>query len=87
MARKRFVEFLLDAELFEDRRFLGVELDAVDELGLEAADELDDLAEFLFVVDPDGGEIVADVIAQDALDEIQIAMEQRRGFALLAALP
>ena len=50
------VEFLLDAELLEDRRFLGVELDPVDQLRLEAADEFDDLAVFLFVVDPDGGE-------------------------------
>ena len=68
---QRFVELVLDAELFEDRRFLGVELDAVDQLGLEAADEFDDLAVFLFVVDPDGGEIVADVIAQNALDEVR----------------
>src|SRR6202162_2889569 len=80
-----FVEFVLDAELFEDRRFLGVQLDAADQLGLEAADELDDLAEFFFAVDPDGGEIVADVIAQDAFNEIQIAMEERGSFALLAA--
>ncbi len=74
-----FVELLLDAELLEDRRGLGVKLDAANELGLEAADKLDDLAELFFVVDPDGGVIVADVIAQDALDEIQIAMQQRFG--------
>jgi hypothetical protein len=70
-----FVELVLDAELFEDRSFLGVELDLVDELRLEAADEFDDLAVFLFVVDPDAGEIVAYVIAKDALDEVEIAME------------
>src|SRR6202166_4963022 len=81
-----FVEFVLDAELFKDGRFLGVQLDAADQLGLEAADEFDDLAEFFFAVDPDGCEIVADVIAQDAFDEIQIAMEERGSFALLAAL-
>src|SRR6202790_3599882 len=81
-----FVEFVLDAELFEDGRFLGVELDAADQLGLKAADEFDDLAEFFFAVDPDGGEVVADVIAQNAFDEIQIAMEKRGSFALLAAL-
>src|SRR5258708_10881796 len=77
---------MLDAELFEDRRFLGVELDLVDELGLEAADELDDLAVLFLVVDPDSSEVVADVIAEDALDGIKVAMEQRGSFALLAAL-
>ena len=77
------VEFLLDAEFLEDRRGLGVELDAVDQLGLEAADEFDDLAELLFVVDPDGGVVVAQVIAQDALDQVEVAMQQRRRFARL----
>src|SRR6266852_1600761 len=81
-----FVQFVLDAELLEDRRFLAVQFDAVDQLGLEAADEFDDLAVFLFAVDPDGREIVADVIAKDALDEIQVAVEKRGRFALLAAL-
>ncbi len=81
-----FVELVLDAELLEDRRFLGVELDLVDELRLEAADELDDLAVFLFVIDPDAGEIVGNVIAEDALDEVEIAMEKRGRLALLTAL-
>ena len=40
------VQLLLDAELLEDGRGLGVELDAADQLGLEAADKLDDLAVF-----------------------------------------
>src|ERR1700730_11157487 len=81
-----FIEFVLDAELFEDGRFLGVQLDAADQLRLKAADEFYDLTEFFFAVDPDGGEVVADVIAQDAFYEIQIAMEKRGSFALLAAL-
>ena len=67
---------MLDAELFKDGRFLGVQLDAADQLGLKAADEFNDLAEFFFAVDPDGGEVIADVIAQNALDEIEVAMEQ-----------
>src|SRR4029077_10036351 len=32
------------------------------------------------------GKIVADVVAEHALDEIKIAMEQRRSFALFALL-
>src|SRR6202040_3544846 len=80
------VKFMLDAELLEDRRFLAVELDAIDELGLETADELDDLAVFLLAVDPDGGEVVADIVAEDALDEIQIAMKKRGRLAFLATL-
>src|SRR5256884_6940025 len=40
---KSFVEFVLDAELFEDGRFLGVELDLADQLRLEAIHEIDDL--------------------------------------------
>ena len=43
------------------------------------------MREFFFGVDPDGAEIRSHVIAEDALDEIQIAMEERRGFALLGA--
>src|SRR6202035_3567047 len=67
-------------------RFLGVELDAADQLGLEAADKLHDLAVFLFVVDPDGAEVVADVIAEHALDKVEVAVEQRGSFALFALL-
>jgi len=59
--------------------------DLVDELRLEAADELDDLAVLLFIVNPNTGEIVADVIAEDALDEVQIAVEQSGCLTLLAA--
>src|SRR5437588_11013818 len=80
------VEFVLDAELFEDGRFLSVELDLADELGLEMVHEIDDFAVFLFAIDPDGREVVADVIAQHAFDEVEVAVDQGRSFALLAAL-
>ena len=40
---QRFVEFLLNAKLLENGRGFGVELNAAHQLGLEAADEFDDL--------------------------------------------
>ena len=80
---QRFVQLLLDAEFLKDGRFLGVQLHARDELRLEAAHEFDDLREFLFVVQPDGGVILAQIIAQDALNEVQVAVEQGRRAALL----
>src|SRR5438094_9125331 len=84
LGSQRFVEFVLDAELFKNRLLLRVEFHAADELRLEAADEFRDLGEFFFVVDPDRGEIVADVIAQNAFNEIQITMQNRRRLALVA---
>ena len=64
---------------------LRVQLHARDHLRLEAAHEFDHLGEFLFVVQPDGGVIVAQIIAQDALDEIQVAVEQGWRVALLGS--
>ncbi len=87
LGAQRLVEFVLDAELLEDRLLLGVELDAVDKPRLEAADEFDDLAVFLFVVNPDGGEIVADVIAQNAFDQVQVAVQQSGSACALRSSP
>ncbi len=65
-----FVELVLDAELLEDRRFLAVELHAIYELRLKAADEFNHFAVFLFAVNPDGAEIIADIVAKDAFNKI-----------------
>src|SRR5215813_7513740 len=78
-----FVELVLDAELFEDRLLFRIELDAVRELWLEAANEFKDLSIFLFAVNPNGSEIVADVIAKNTFDEIQVAVQDSGRFALV----
>src|SRR5208283_3996527 len=74
---------MLDAELLEDRLLLGIELDLAHELRLEAADELHYLAVLFFVVNPDAREIVADVVAQDAFHQVQVAVQQRRRFPVV----
>src|SRR5215469_2624036 len=78
-----FVDFLLNAELLENRRGFGEQLHAIGEGGLEAADEVEDLGVFLFGVHPDGCVIGAEIVAQNALDEIQVAMQKRGRFAFL----
>src|SRR5208337_2425039 len=37
----------------------------------------------LFVVNPDAGEIVADVIAEDTFDEVEVAVQKRRSLAVV----
>src|SRR5262245_19519679 len=83
LGAERFIELVLDAELLEDRLVFRVQLDAVDQLRLEAADEFADLAVLLLVVNPDRGEVVADVIAEDAFDEIEVVVKNSGRLALV----
>ena len=64
------------AELFEERGLLGVELDAADEGRLEALQEAQDALVLGFGVDPDGGEVVGDLIAEDTLDEVEVVVDE-----------
>ncbi len=59
--------------------FLGVELDAADERGLEALQEAQDALVLGFGVDPDGGEGVGDLVAEDALDEVEVVVDEGGG--------
>ena len=70
-AAEGLVDLFGDAELFEERSLLGVELDAADERGLEALQETQDALVVGLGVDPDGGEVVGDLVAKDALDEVR----------------
>ena len=84
LERERLVDLLLNAELLEQRRLLGVELDAADQRGLEAVEEAHNALVLGLGVDPDGGEVVGDLVAQDALDEVEVVIDQRRRFELSA---
>jgi hypothetical protein len=66
--------------VIEDGRIFGVELDAVDHLRREAVDEIHHALVFLFVVHADGAEIARKLVAQDALHQVQVAVDDRRSF-------
>mgnify|MGYP003334277613 CR=1 FL=1 len=71
---ERLVDFRLHAVVLEDRRLLRVELDAIVQLRREPIDEIDDPLILEFIVDPDRREIGRQLIAQDALNQIQVAL-------------
>ena len=64
------IDLFGDAELLEERRFLGIELDAADERRLEALQEAQHALVLGLGINPDSGEGISDLVAQDALDEI-----------------
>src|ERR1039458_4650524 len=70
------VDLLGDAELLKQGRLLEVELDAADERGLEALKKAQDALVGILGVDPDGGEGVGDLVAQDAFDEVEVVIDQ-----------
>jgi hypothetical protein len=76
-------DFVLNAEVLEERRLLGVELDAAHQGGREAVEEADDALVVGFRIDPDVGEVAADLVAQDALDQPE--SRDRSGRATLKA--
>ena len=76
LGAKSLVDLFGDAELLEERGLLGVELDAADERGLEALQETQDALIVGLGVDPDGGEVVGDLVAKDAFDEVEIVIDE-----------
>ncbi len=85
LGAQRLVDLFGDAELLEQRRLFDVELDAADERGLEALEEAQDALVLGLGVDPDGGEVVGDLVAQDALDEVEVVVDERGRFRGLGA--
>ncbi len=86
LGAKGLVNLFGDAELLEEWRLFGVELDAANERGLEALEEAENALVVSLGVDPDGGEVVGDLVAEDALDEIEVVVDERGGLAGFAAL-
>src|SRR5215207_1010159 len=80
------VDLGLHAVGFEDRLLARVELDAVDEPGLDAVDELDDLQVLLLRVHADGREVVGELVAQQPLHEVEVLVHDGRGLRLLGVL-
>src|SRR5262245_25783540 len=80
-----FVDLLLNAVMFEDRRILGVEFDAVDQFGRETVDEINYALVLEFVVYADGAEIGRELVAQNALHEVQVAVGDGRGLDTVGA--
>src|SRR5262245_4105439 len=72
------VDLGLNAVMLQDRRVFGVELDAVDQLGREAVDEIDYALVLEFTVHPDGGEIGRELVAQDPLHQVEVAVGDGR---------
>src|SRR5437588_446904 len=70
---------------FEYRLLARVELDAVDEAGLDAVDELDDFKVLLLAVNAYGREVVGELVAQEALHQVEVFVDERRGLLLLGA--
>src|SRR5205085_11309862 len=64
--------------LLEDRLVSGVELDAVDEPRLYAMDELDDARVFNFIIDANHRKFFGNLVAQDALHQVEVLMRHRR---------
>jgi hypothetical protein len=75
---QRLVNLFGDAELLEERSLLGVELDAADERRLKALQEAQNALVVGLGIDPDGGEVVRHLVAQHALDEVEVVIDQRR---------
>ncbi len=65
---------------------MRVQLDAFHQRRLEAVGEAQDAFVFLLGVHPDGGEVGGDLVAQHALDDVQVVIDQRRRLVALGAV-
>src|ERR1700733_12503520 len=80
---ERLVHLFFQAELLEQGRLFGKELDTLHQAGLKAIEEAQNALVFRLGIDPDHGEIGSDLIAQNALDYVEIVIDQRWGLRSL----
>src|SRR5579863_1487088 len=83
LGAKRLFKLTGHIEGVEDGGVARVELDLADQRGLEALHKAQHALIGVLAVDPDGFEAVGQLVAQDALDDIEIVMEQERRGLLL----
>src|SRR5262249_41196941 len=70
--------------LFKNRRVLEMEFHAIYKSGLEFVNEVEHGRKLSFVVQPDGAVILGELISQQALNQVQIAVDENRGRFLFA---
>ena len=80
----RLIDLNLHSVSFEYRLVFRVKLDALHQARLNAIDKLDNRLVLLLRIDADRLKVVRQLIAQQPLNQIKIAMDQRRRFRLLS---
>src|SRR5258708_7958280 len=75
---KSLFELRRDIERIEDGRRASVQLDTRNEGGLEALHESQGTLVHVFVVRPDGFEVFSKLVAQQALDNVEVMVQQGR---------
>ena len=83
---QRVVDLVLDAEVLIERSGFRVELDAAHQRWLEPLREANDALVFLLGVHPDLREVGIHLVAQHALHQVEVVINQRRRFAVLGAV-
>src|ERR1700733_4618647 len=83
---ERLVHLFGKAKLFEQRRFLGVKLDALHHPRLKAVEEAQNPLVLGFRIDPDHIEVGSDLVAQHTLDHVEIVIDKGRRLRGLSAV-
>ena len=80
------VDLVLDTEVLEQRSGFGVQLDAPHQRGLETLRKPHNPLVLFFRIDPDLRKIGVHLVAQHALHQVQVVIDQGRRLAVLCAV-